>query len=66
MEFGRLWKGLVRVMPHLDAPNCAGKVLASWNLAFETPQPPALPEAAATRPRPKLALKLRRAHGETN
>ena len=55
MEFGRLWKGLVRVMPHLDAPNCAGKVLASWNLAFKTPQPPALPDAARDAPAAQIA-----------
>ena len=52
LEIGRLWEGLVRVARFVRPE--LGKVLASWNLAFKTPQPPALPEAAATRPRPKL------------
>ena len=58
LENGRLWEGLVRVCP-VRTPRTlrAGKVLASWNLAFKTPQPPALPEAARRPrrvPRPKL------------
>ena len=54
LEIGRLWEGLVRVC-HLVRPElCAPAKFWSWNLAFKTPQPPALPDAAATRPRPKL------------
>jgi hypothetical protein len=57
VETGRLWAGLARVCPVRTPTLAAGKVLASWNLAFKTPQPPALPEAARRPrrvPRPKL------------
>ena len=66
LEIGRLWEGLVRVARFVRPELCPGKVLASWNLAFKTPQPPALPEAARRARGPNCALKLRRAHGETN
>ena len=61
MEIGRLWEGLVRVARFVRPELCPGKVLASWNLAFKTPQPPALPEAARDAPAAQIALKLRRA-----
>jgi hypothetical protein len=57
LENGRLWEGLVRVCP-VRTPRTlrAGKVLASWNLAFKTPQPPALPEAAHARDAPAAQI----------
>ena len=53
MVIGRLWKGLVRVIPPRRPELRAGKVL-ELEFGLKTPQPPALPDAAATRPRPKL------------
>ena len=50
--FGRVWFAYARfVRPEL----CPGKVLASWNLAFKTPQPPALPDAARDAPAAQIA-----------
>ena len=49
---GRVWFAYARfVRPEL----CSGKVLASWNLAFKTPQPPALPDAARDAPAAQIA-----------
>ena len=62
MEIGRLWDGLVRVCSLVRPELCAPAKFWSWNLAFKTPQPPALPEAADARDAPaaqNCALKLR-------
>ena len=63
LEIGRLWQGLVRVPPGRTPRTLpAGKVL-ELEFGLNTPQPPALPDAADARDAPaaQFALKLRRA-----